>query len=137
LRAPHGRFDLGAVSHDAGIAHQGLDLGVIEARDDVRVEARERAPEGVAFPQDRDPGQPGLEAVEDQLLEQGAVVVFGHPPLGVVIGDIEGVGAGPPAARPVVGMLYESVGHGPDLTGWCRRCCARGPSDRAAGRGSG
>ena len=42
--------------------------------------------------------QPGLRAFEDQQLEQRAVVVHRHAPLGVVVGDVERVVAAPGAA---------------------------------------
>ncbi len=93
-----GAFDLGAVADDAGILHQGLDLGGVVARDQRRVEAVEGALEIRALAQDGDPGEAGLEAVQDQLLEQLAVALDRHAPFLVVIGDIERVAAAPGAA---------------------------------------
>ena len=66
--------------------------------DDLGPETVEGGAEGVALAQDRDPGEAGLETVEDQLLEQRPVVPFGRAPFLVVIGDIERVFAGPGAA---------------------------------------
>jgi hypothetical protein len=40
----------------------------------------------------------GLEAVQHQLLPQGAGVVLGHAPFLVMIGDIERIGPAPGAA---------------------------------------
>src|SRR5215203_297116 len=99
-RAGNGAEDFLPVADDAGIAHQRLDVLGAEGRDHGRIEAGKGAAEILALPQDRDPGQPGLEAVEDQLLKQ----------LTVVIGDIELVRARPPAAALTVGMMDESVG---------------------------
>ena len=74
-----------------------------------------------ALAQDGDPRQARLKAVEHQLLEQRAVVLFGHAPFLVVIGDIERVHARPGAAAEPVGVderprrarrLF-SLGHGP------------------------
>src|SRR5215207_2308391 len=62
--------DLLPVADDAGVAHQRLDVLGAEGRDHGRIEAGKGAAEILALPQDRDPGQPGLEAVEDQLLKQ-------------------------------------------------------------------
>src|SRR5262249_39228362 len=93
----HAALDLQAVAHDAGVLHQRLDLLRREARDLLRREAGEGAAEIVALAQDGDPGQPGLEAVEDELFEQRAVVVFRHAPFLVVIGDVERVLLGPGA----------------------------------------
>ncbi len=88
-----GAFDLGAVADDAGILHQPLNLSRRVARDLLRLETVEGGAEIVALAQDSDPRQAGLEAVEDQLFEQRAVVPFGHAPFLVVIGDVERVGA--------------------------------------------
>src|SRR5262249_26747883 len=62
------------------------------------LEAVEGAAEILALAQDGDPGQSGLEAVEDELLIERAVIVFGHAPFLVVIGDVERVLLGPGAA---------------------------------------
>ena len=70
-----------------------------------RVEAVERFAEGRALAQDGDPGEPGLEAVEHELLEHRPIVVFGHAPFLVVIGDVERIDARPRAARQSVGAL--------------------------------
>src|SRR6266481_5940746 len=78
-------LDLQPVAHDAGILHQLLDLFRRVARDFRGLEAVEGAAEIVAFAQDGDPGQPGLEAVENELLVERAVVVFRHAPFLVVI----------------------------------------------------
>src|SRR5262249_34437772 len=92
------------VAHDAGVLHQRLDLLRGEARDLLRREAGEGAAEVVALAQDGDPGQPGLEAVENELFEQRAVVVFRHAPFLVVIGDVERVLLGPGTALEPVGV---------------------------------
>src|SRR3954452_6528750 len=73
-RARDRALDLGAVPHDAGIAHQGFDPRGVEAGDRRRIEAREGAAEVLALAQDGDPGQPGLKAVEHQLFVEGAAV---------------------------------------------------------------
>ncbi len=114
------RLDLGAIAHDAGIEHQRLLLRRVPARDPLRLEPVEGGAEGRALAQDRDPGQPRLERVEDELLEQGAIIVFGRSPLLVMIGEIERIGAGPRAALQSVGACNGrddarrlfSLGHG-------------------------
>src|SRR5262249_52259416 len=68
-------LDLHAVAHDARVLHQLLDLLRRVARDLLRLEAVEGAAEILALAQDSDPRQPGLEAVEDELLVERAVVV--------------------------------------------------------------
>ena len=74
------------------------DIALGEARDLLRLEPLERALERLALLQDRDPREPRLEAVEHELLEERAVVDDRHAPLGVVVRDIDGIGAAPPAA---------------------------------------
>src|SRR5262249_44219637 len=96
-------LDLHAVAHDAGILHQLLDLSRRVARDFRGLEGVEGAPEILALAQDGDPGQPGLEAVENELLVERAVVVFRHAPFLVVIGDVERI-----LLRP--GTAFEAVG---------------------------
>src|SRR5579864_8820193 len=56
----------------------------------------------LSLAQDRDPRQAGLEAVEDQLFEQCAVVIFRYAPFIVVIGDIERIVARPGTAHQTV-----------------------------------
>src|SRR3546814_2635362 len=99
-----GTLDLGAVAHNAGILHQRVELLRRVAGDLLGLEAVEGTAEIVALAQDSDPRQAGLEAVEDQLFEQRAVVAFGHAPFGVVIMHIERIGAAPAAARLAVVM---------------------------------
>ena len=70
----------------------------VVARDFLRVETVEGGAEGGALAQDGDPRQAGLEAVERELLEQGAIVPFRDAPLLVVIGEIERVDPRPRAA---------------------------------------
>ena len=57
------RLDLAAVPHDARVAEQALHVALGEARDDVGVEARERAAEVLALAQDRQPREARLEAL--------------------------------------------------------------------------
>ena len=79
-----------------------LDLFRIVTSDVRRIEAVESLPKGLALAQDRDPGQPGLEAVEDELLKKRADVSLRHAPFLVVVGDIERVARRPGAAMPAV-----------------------------------
>ena len=113
-RARDGALDLGAVADDPGIGHQPRHVGLREAGDPLRIEIREGVAKPFAAAQDGDPRQAGLEPVEDQLLVERAAVTLGHAPLGVVIGDVERVEAGPPAAGAAIGMVDQAgLGHGP------------------------
>src|SRR5262249_39653832 len=100
-----------AVADDADIVHQRVNFLGIVARDLLRLEVVEGAAEIVALAQDRDPGQPGLEAVENQLLIERAVIIFRHAPLGVVIGDVNRVFPGPGTTGLAVGMQAGGTAH--------------------------
>jgi hypothetical protein len=91
------RLDLAAVAHDAGIGQQAPDVRLAPGGDRLGVESLERRSEGLAFAQDGDPGEPRLEAVEDQLLPERPATAFRHAPFGVVVGDVEGIVTAPSA----------------------------------------
>ena len=92
------RLDLPAVAHDRRVTEEPLDVALAEPGDPPEVEACERAPEGLALAQDRQPREARLEALERELLEQPDVVADRQPPLVVVVGAIgEVVAPAPPA----------------------------------------
>ena len=97
--AADGGLDLGPAPHDAGIPQKARHIRLAVAGHALGIKAVEGGAEGLALLQDGDPGQPGLEPVQDQLLPQGPVVPLRHPPFGVVIVAIEGVVTGPAAAN--------------------------------------
>ena len=104
-------LDLPAVADDRRVAEQALDVARAELGDRGGVEARERAAERLALAQDRHPREPGLEALETELLEQPAVVDDGQAPLAVVVGAVVRVGApAPPAAGDAVLVPDEAFG---------------------------
>ena len=86
-RVVHRRLDLQPVADDPGIGEQALDVLRAEARDDRRIEARERAPIALALVEDRRPRESCLRALEREHLEQMDVVVRRDSPLLVVVGD--------------------------------------------------
>src|SRR5437868_5580387 len=88
-----------------------MDFPGVVARDLCWLEIVERPSEIVALAQDRDPGQAGLEPVEDEFLKKRPVVVFRHTPLGVVVGHVERVFAGPRAPRLAIGMQARRAAH--------------------------
>src|SRR3989440_7794549 len=88
-----------------------MDFPGVVARDLCWLEIVERPSEIVALAQDRDPGQAGLEPVEDEFLIKRAVVIFRHTPLGVVIGHVERVFAGPRAPHLAIGMQARRAAH--------------------------
>src|SRR5712691_4225532 len=103
-RGQDGAFDLQPIAHDAGILHQPLDLLRRVASDLARREAVEGAAKILAFAQYGDPGQAGLEAVENELLVKRAVVEFRHAPFLVVIGDVKRILLRPGTALEAVGV---------------------------------
>src|SRR5207245_8567729 len=74
-------LDLAAVTHDARVRQESLDVAGTEAGDGLGDETAERAAERVALAKDGEPREPALEAFEAQLLEDGDVVDYRHAPL--------------------------------------------------------
>ena len=81
---------------DPRVLQQALDAAFVPARDPLELEVGEGCAEVLALAQDREPGEPGLEALEAELLEELAIVVYRKAPLGVVVGLVVGVVATPP-----------------------------------------
>jgi hypothetical protein len=98
-----GGRDLAAMADDAGIAQHALDIGLAERSHLFDVEARKGAAEILALPEDGDPREAGLEALQAHLLEEPRVVVDRPAPFMVVIGEIEFVATRPEAAATPVG----------------------------------
>ena len=67
------------------------ELLVVEAGEFPDVEADQCLSIVLTLLQHGDPGKAGLGALEDEQLEEGAVLVERHAPLGVVIGEVESV----------------------------------------------
>ncbi len=88
------------MAHDAGVGQQPPALARAVARDLRRVEAVERLAVVGALGEDRVPRQPGLRPLEDQALEQLALVALRHAPLPVVVGDRQRV------LRPGAALLH-------------------------------
>src|SRR3954453_4392436 len=74
-------FDLPAMPDDPRVAEQPLDVALAKAGDTVRVEVAERTTEVLALPQNGQPRQPGLKALEAQPLVQPVLVGYRTPPL--------------------------------------------------------
>jgi hypothetical protein len=78
-------LDLAAVAHYPDITEQALDIGRAEFRNPLRGEAGEGAAEALTLPQDGEPREAGLEALQADFLEQPYVVGDGPAPLAVVV----------------------------------------------------
>src|SRR6266511_2332206 len=98
-RVRNRRFDLAAVAHDPRIREEPVDVAPVEARDGVRVEVGESAPEVVALAQDREPREAGLEPFEAEALVQPTLVDDRPPPFLVVVRRVRGVTALPAAGH--------------------------------------
>src|SRR5271155_826881 len=98
-RREHRALDLGAVAHDAGVLHQPFDFFWRVTRDFRRREIVEGAAKILALAQNGDPRQAGLKAVEHQFFVESAVVIFGHAPFFVMIGEVKRVILRPRAAN--------------------------------------
>src|SRR6185503_6727995 len=91
------RVDFQAVAHDAGVGEQRAFLRGAVLRDLPRVETIERLPVRGPLPEDRDPTQARLRALEDEHLEEPPVVVQRHAPFLIVVTDVERIVAAPAA----------------------------------------
>src|SRR3984957_16195865 len=102
------RLDLESISDDAGSQQQAPALKVAVAGHFLGVETVERFAVVRALAQNGEPAQAGLCAFETQHLEELPVGMHGHPPFGVVIGDIQGVRRAPGTAQLAVGMTLRT-----------------------------
>src|SRR6185369_7564983 len=87
VRIRNGGIDLQPIANYPRVVQQRRDLSFVVTRDLRRIETVERLAIVVTFAQDCFPTQSGLCAFENQKLKQTRVVVNGHAPFLVVIGD--------------------------------------------------
>jgi hypothetical protein len=100
------------MAHDAGVSEMARHRRLLVfLGQPAEIEAVEGGAEIVALAQDGQPRQAGLEAFEAQLLEQPVVVAYGQAPFLVVITQIIGQAAMPPAARQPVLAGEKPVRH--------------------------
>ena len=90
-----GGCHLQPVAHDSGVGEKPSNVLWPVSGNNPGIEAVKSADERLALAQYRRPGEPGLETLEDEALKQGPVIVTGDAPLLIVIGDHQGVSAGP------------------------------------------
>jgi hypothetical protein len=76
------------VADDPRVAEKTVDVPCAEARDDIRVEPRERLAERRPLAQDREPRETRLEALEAETLVDPAFGGDGAAPLLVVIREV-------------------------------------------------
>ena len=91
------RPHLEAVAHDARVFQKQGNFSVAVPCDTLRVEAVESLPISLPLPQDGVPAQARLRPLENQHLEEPAVVAQGDTPFLIVVGHVERI-IGYPAA---------------------------------------
>src|SRR3954462_5396723 len=84
------RLDLPAMADDRRVAEQTIDIACAEPRHLVRVEALERAPEGITLTKNREPRQARLKPFKAQLFVETRVVDDRPAPLVIVIPRVVG-----------------------------------------------
>jgi len=82
------RFDLSAMSNDAGIREQANNVFVTHPDQQLGTKREERAAHMPALPQHRDPTQSGLESFQHQEFEQFTAVARRYAPFAIVIADV-------------------------------------------------
>lgn len=101
--------DLAAMADDAGIPEEAGKVGVGETGDLMKVETGKGGPKIFPFAEDGEPGETGLESLEAEFFKEAGVVRDHPPPFFVVVAEVFGVGATPPAARFAVGAGDKAV----------------------------
>jgi hypothetical protein len=97
LRVVDRALDLAAMTDDARVLEQTVDVAAGEARDAGHVEAGERAAEVLALAEDRQPAQAALESLQTDLLEERGIVADRDAPFRVVVFDVTSIAAAPAA----------------------------------------
>src|SRR5690242_14510884 len=109
-RVADGRHHLLAIPDDARILQELPDLTAVVAGHAIRVEPVERLEKARAFVEDHAPREPGLEAIQDELREEVAIVVERHAPLFVVVGEHQRVVVAGPAALDHYSRILHGAG---------------------------
>lgn len=84
-----GGLELETVANDPWVEHQLIDFRIAHLRHALYVEAVQHFPVALAFAQNGDPGQPGLEPFEQKQLEQTLRIAQRRAPLLIVISHVQ------------------------------------------------
>ena len=107
-----GRLDFQAIADDSGIGEKRLNFGAVVAGDLFWIEIVEGGTKSFALAKDDLPAQPGLRGVQNEKLEELAVVLKGHAPFAIVIRDGDGArGPGATNAAGAIGGFRFGGGH--------------------------
>jgi hypothetical protein len=87
------------VTDDRGVAEQPFDVPLVEAGDALGVEPLKCSAECLPLPQDRDPGETRLEALEAEALVDALLGRDRATPLLIVVGVVERIGRLPAALQ--------------------------------------
>ncbi len=93
-----GGLELETVADDAGVEHQLIDLRVAHLCHALHIKAVQHFTIALAFAQNGDPGQPGLEPFEQKQLEQTLRIAQRRAPLLIVISHVQRIVRTPKAA---------------------------------------
>jgi hypothetical protein len=92
------------MSNDPDVVDESGNVIVGKSCHPLNVEACERTAEVFAFPQDREPTQTRLKALEADFFEQSRVVVHRASPFTIVVFDIQRIVTAPPTAQSTVAV---------------------------------
>ena len=108
------RLDLPTVANNARLGEDALDVCVVERCDTIGDETSKSSAKCVAFGQYRAPGEPSLEAFQDEALKHSDLVVNGESPFTIVIVTDEFVVGRPRRTYEAIVAPYEPIGKGED-----------------------
>jgi hypothetical protein len=89
LRVLDGGFDFQPVSNNAGVRQEFVDFSLVIAGDQTRVKIIEGAAIVLSFLEYGRPAQAGLRALQNQKLEQPAVIVKRETPFLIMISNVQ------------------------------------------------
>jgi hypothetical protein len=106
------RLYLPAVANNSRLSEDALDVCAVERCDMIGDETSKSSAKCVAFGQYRAPGEPSLEAFQDETLKHADLVVNGESPFTIVIVTDKFVVGGPGRADEAIVAPYEPIGNG-------------------------
>jgi hypothetical protein len=92
------RLDLAAVADNARVRQQAQHVFLAPCGDDIRVKPLKSAAKILSLAQDGNPAQARLKPIQNKLFPERATVIFGHAPIGIMIGLIERIHSNPAAS---------------------------------------
>ena len=101
-RVVDGGMYFGAVAHNPRIVHEFRNPSLVVTGHPDRIKAVERLQEGRPLVKDHAPGEARLERIQDELAEEGHIVMHRHAPLLVVVRPQAGAGIRPRATQDAV-----------------------------------